>query len=342
MADYAAPSVRALYLPAIFYRLTARTSLTYRRAHPHLEYQKAGKRNGTVHHSTHFTYPSHIRLTFETDQYKEWFYVNLHTKQSQWEKPTEPAYATPEGGPAGPPPGYAGHGSQAYHTGPEKGGYGSNNPYGGSSTTDDEKLARQLQAEEEARAHGRPTSRGASDGYYQGSGAAGAGAASYAAGGAGAYGGGGQSSYGGQPSYGGQAELPPRGADGKKGGFLGKLLGKTSGGSSSAQGYGGYPQQQQQHYGGGYPQQHGYPQQGYGGYPPQQQYYGQAPVQKKHGLGMGGGAALGLGGGLLGGMMLGEAMGDMGDGGGDGGGGDDGGDYGGGDDGGGDMGGGDF
>ncbi|KLP11144.1 rna-binding protein [Fusarium fujikuroi] len=24
------------------------------------------------------------------DQYKEWFYVNIYTKQSQWEKPTAP------------------------------------------------------------------------------------------------------------------------------------------------------------------------------------------------------------------------------------------------------------
>ncbi|KXH60031.1 hypothetical protein CNYM01_14094, partial [Colletotrichum nymphaeae SA-01] len=46
------------------------------------------------------------------DQYKEWFYVNLHTKQSQWDKPTEPALPPPpppaeDGHPGGPPPGYA-------------------------------------------------------------------------------------------------------------------------------------------------------------------------------------------------------------------------------------------
>ncbi|KFY87913.1 hypothetical protein V500_06690, partial [Pseudogymnoascus sp. VKM F-4518 (FW-2643)] len=26
------------------------------------------------------------------DQYKEWFYVNIYTKKSQWDKPTAPVY----------------------------------------------------------------------------------------------------------------------------------------------------------------------------------------------------------------------------------------------------------
>ena len=107
-------------------------------------------------------------------------------------------------------------------------------------------------------------------------------------------------------------------------------MGKTSGSSSG--GYGGnqYPQQ---HYGGGYPQQQAYPPQGqgygqpaygqpaygqpaygggpgYGGYPPQQQQYYQQQQrpQKSGGLGTMGGAALGLGGGLIGGMLLEDAI----------------------------------
>lgn len=144
-----------------------------------------------------------------------------------------------------------------------------------------------------------------------------------------------------------QQQLPARDAQ-KKGGLSG-LLGKFGGKHSSPQqqqgyggGYGGQPQYAQQGGYGGYPQQGGYPpQQGYGGYPPQGGYgggYQQAPA-KKGGLGAAGGAALGLGGGLVGGALLADAFegGDGGDGGGDGGGGDD---YGGGGDDGG--GGGDF
>lgn len=107
----------------------------------------------------------------------------------------------------------------------------------------------------------------------------------------------------GSPYGGSQQDLPQRE---QKRGFLSKLMGKASGGSSSnyqpQQQYGGYPQQQQQ-YGGGYPQQ-----QQYGGYPQQQQYppqgyqqqqggyyqQQQAP-QKSGGMGAMGGAALGLG-----------------------------------------------
>lgn len=110
-------------------------------------------------------------------------------------------------------------------------------------------------------------------------------------------------------------DLPARDQK-KSGGFLGKLLGKASGSSSShqypQQSYGGYPQQQY----GGYPQQQpnygGYPQQGY------QQGYGggyggsgyQQRPQKSGGLGVGGAAALGVGGGLIGGMLLEDAIDD--------------------------------
>lgn len=279
------------------------------------------------------------------DQYHEWFFVNIYTKQSQvrvlslcspftlqptdtphramtkltlhqWEKPTEPVYGPPSLShtpPPGAPPSYNPAG--AHVTGPEK--LGSNNPYGGhDNLTEDERLARQLQAEEDAR--GSSSGRGASDGYYgPGSGAGGAPQHSYD-----------------------QQQLPPRPEQSGSRGLLGKLMGKGKHSSTSPQpGYAqpqGYGQQggynQPQGYGGAYQgglygQQQPYGQPGYGGggygggYPQQQPMYMQQQPQKKTGgLGAGGGAALGLGGGLLGGMMLGEAM-DGGGGGGDGGGG---------------------
>jgi len=267
------------------------------------------------------------------DQYKEWFFVNLYTKKSSWDKPTSPAYPEKDAPPSGPPPSYSG--GPGANVSDNKRGFESNNPYnagGAGGSESDAQLAARLQAEEDARARANSRSPGASQDYYS----------------TGQYG-------GGSPAPG---ELPPRPTDRGSKGFLGKLLGKGSspqpgyaqqqgyggggGGYQQQQGYGGqgygaYPQQQG--YGGGYPPQQGYggysPGPGYGGYPPPQQYAQQAPA-KRHGLGAGGGAALGLGGGLLGGMLLGDAR-DGGDGGGDGGGGDDGG--GGGDDGGG---GGDF
>ncbi|UKZ64393.1 uncharacterized protein TrAtP1_005608 [Trichoderma atroviride] len=45
------------------------------------------------------------------DQYKEWFYVNLYTKKSQWDKPTHPVYPEGEAPPSDPPPGYEGRNS---------------------------------------------------------------------------------------------------------------------------------------------------------------------------------------------------------------------------------------
>jgi hypothetical protein len=220
--------------------------------------------------------------------------VNLHTKQSQWEKPTEPVYAHSGNAPAGAPPGYDNR--SQYPTGPEKSTtYASNNPYGSSqSVNDDEALARKLQAEEEARAHqaSSSTRAGQSDAYYN------SGAPAQQ-----------------QPQY--SNELPPRDQDrGKsKGGILGKLLGKASSSSRPPQGYGqqgAYPQQY-----GGYPPQQGYggypPQQGYGGYPPQQQYYQQQPPRKTGGgmMGGAGGMALGAGAGLLGGALLMNGIDDM-------------------------------
>ncbi|KAL8846321.1 MAG: hypothetical protein Q9221_008587 [Calogaya cf. arnoldii] len=290
------------------------------------------------------------------DQYHEWFYVNLHTKISQWELPAQPAHpaASSDFPPSGAPPGYSGSGVTHHEKDPH-----SNNPYsashapgGGQNVESDAVLAAKLQAEEDERSRlaggGRPVSRGAADQYYgqqqpQHSGyPGGPGIIGQQQQPPGYVGG-----YPGAPnpneSY-DEHQLPPREQKGKGlGGLLSKLSGRASGGSSHGVG-GGYPQQHG-YGGGGYPQQHGY---GGGGY---------GVPHKKPGMGPGGAMALGAGGGLLGGAMLGSAMGGHhggyggGYGGDDGGGygGDDGGGYGGddgggygGDDGGGDYGGGDF
>ncbi|ESZ95696.1 hypothetical protein SBOR_3916 [Sclerotinia borealis F-4128] len=258
-------------------------------------------------------------------EYKEWFYVNIYTKKSTWDKPTEAVYSSDDSAPAGPPPGYSG-GSSSYPTDTK------NNPYDPSPNTEsDADLARRLQAEEDARGGSSSGVRGNAQQDYQNTA---------------------------MPSYASQ-ELPPRE---QKRGFFDKLLGKTSGGSSSSppqQQYQQQSMQQQQPQYSGYQQQQQYPPQGYQqqgyapqGYAPQQGYgggYQQAPQKSSGGgLGMAGGAALGLGGGLVGGMLLENAIQDHdqneynqgyenGADNGGGGGGDDGGDFGGGDDGGGDF-----
>jgi len=238
------------------------------------------------------------------EQYKEWFYVNLFTKQSSWEKPTEPAPRPGDDAPpAAPPPSYS-TGPNDANVGDVKKPLESNNPYnpslqsGGSHETD-EQVARRLQQEEEQR------NRGAGDSYYHNASTANP---------AGIQGG-----YPGAPQ-----PMSPNSSSGGKKGFLGKLLGKASGGGSSGgyghqggypqqQQYGGYPQQQQ--YGGGYPQYgqgpgygYGQPGPGYGG-----GYgggYGRPPPRKGGGMGVGGAAALGVGGGLLGGMLIADAVND--------------------------------
>lgn len=242
------------------------------------------------------------------DQYKEWFYVNIHTKQSQWDKPTAPAL-DPNASHDAAPPSYSPGGSAPVNAGKDtkSPNLQSNNPYASNTAESDEALARRLQEEENARNHGT-ASRGASDSYYTGAGQ--------------------NQQYPASPSYQSSSLQQPQTTDrgsGKSGGFLSKLKDKMSQppqqrpGGYPQQGYGGYPPQGQQYGGqqyGGYPQQGGYggyPQQGYGGYPQQgygqpmgygqQQMYGQ-PVKKKGGLGAGGAAALGVGGGLLGGMLL--------------------------------------
>lgn len=233
------------------------------------------------------------------DQYKEWFYVNTFTKASQWDKPTQPAPGSTGGAPAGPPPGYN-HNAAVTPT-PEKSAYGA----GSANVSEDEKLARRLQEEENARSGGSSADRGASDSYYT---PGGQGATPY-----------GQPAYGqqqptpqatsyGSPSpspYGEQQQLPPR--DEKSKGLFGKLAGKFGGGSS-----GGRPAQYGQQYGqgGGYPQQQNYPPQQYGGYPQQGGgYYPQQQQQQPQKQGMGaGGALLGAGAGLVGGALLMDAF----------------------------------
>lgn len=244
------------------------------------------------------------------------FYVNIYTKKSQWEKPTEPVFPA-EDTPDAPPPSYE-PGSAPVVTDTKK------NPYeepkhaaqahneAGSSTaeSEDAKLAAKLQAEEDSRA------RGSSSSGPQGT------------------------------SF--PSDLPPRERE-KSRGFLGKLLGKGKNNSNNnyqqnyppQQNYQqqNYPQQnyppqnyQQQNYGPpqgqygapGYGQQYG------GGYPPQQYPpqgppggygggYGGGPGYGNNynnynnnqgrpgrtggGMGMGG-VALGAGAGLLGGALL--------------------------------------
>ncbi|KAH6621297.1 hypothetical protein B0J18DRAFT_222821 [Chaetomium sp. MPI-SDFR-AT-0129] len=227
------------------------------------------------------------------EQYKEWFYVNLYTKKSQWDKPTEPApRPNDDGAPAGPPPSYSAGDSGAHHgasdakVNPYDTNPSPSNPAGGAAASyinsapgpshspqppfgnnnnnnesEDERLARQLQAEEDARARGShsnsPYPPGGQD-YNQGG--------------------------GGFPG-----QLPPREeksrgllgkllSGGKKtthgaaaGGGLGGILGAASHGGHHGQ-HGGYPGGGHAPYGGPPAPYGGQP--GYGGYPPQQPGYG--------------------------------------------------------------------
>ncbi|KAJ3056292.1 hypothetical protein HK097_007392 [Rhizophlyctis rosea] len=241
------------------------------------------------------------------EQYKEWFYVNIYTKVSQWDKPITAVYPPAESAsqpPAGPPPKYDEKTSQPVN--PEKGGLATGTPntlaedeayarklaQQGTSTSsnnlsEDEAYARRLQEEENARTAGGQN-------IYSG----------------------GPASYGpqyGQPPYPGQQpyqqqpnqqqpfqnqmyeqqpQYAPTKDKGKKGGFLSKLLGGKSSSSSH-----GYPQQA---YGNPYQQQH------HGN--PYQQGYGKRPGGG--GMGTAGAAALGVGGGLLAGAIVADAIND--------------------------------
>ncbi|KAM0199964.1 hypothetical protein ACHAPA_001156 [Fusarium lateritium] len=270
------------------------------------------------------------------DQYKEWFYVNVYTKQSQWEKPTVPVFPADDGAPGGPPPGYEG-GNSHIPTDTKKNPYEDPHAHsaGGSYQDEDAKLAAKLQAEEDARARGGPGGPNVPAGYGASSSPYPQDNNPYS-----------QQQHSQQQQGGGAypSELPPRDRGAKSGGFLGKLLGKGKqmaashqqqqqggyGGSHGGYG-GGYPQQQQYaqqshgfpghgppmgygaqpHYGGGYGAPGGYG--GYGGAPG----YGGGGMmggggRKPGGGGMGmmGGAAMGAGAGLLGGAMIANAMDD--------------------------------
>jgi len=211
--------------------------------------------------------------------------------------------------PSGPPPSYNAGGAagansgghpQINHLGPEKPHH-----YDSTDTSSDAALARRLQAEENSRAGPntgsayppRPTSRGAADDYYGG-----------ASGTGGVYPSGASNSAGGRMSDAQPAE---------KRGLFSKLTGGGRPPQPSAQyaPQGGYygqgvPQQQQQGrygqpgmmgggmMGGGMGMQQG----GYYQQQPMQPQYVQQQAPQRHGMGMGG-AALGIGGGLLGGML---------------------------------------
>lgn len=271
------------------------------------------------------------------DQYKQWFYVNVYTKKSQWEKPTSPVYPPNEGsGPSDPPPGYEPSDAASQAGDIKKNPYEERPPFNSAGTTSsdpDAQLAAKMQAEEEARARGDA----GTPGYSGPGGPFPAGQSPYPQQ---------QSPYGQAPQGGQQGgfpqDLPPRDR-GKSsgGGLLGKLKAKVAGSSGGSQGYGapqqhyggqqGYPQQQSYGPGpggpGGYPGGYGGPQynQGYGrgyGQPmyggPQGGMYGQQPMygggyppqrrQGGGGMGMAGGAMMGAGAGMLGGMMIGSAM----------------------------------
>lgn len=239
------------------------------------------------------------------DQYKEWFYVNLHTKQSQWDKPVAPA--TVSGDSAGPPAYSPGSNAPTgAGTDTKSQNLHSNNPYSSNVAESDEAMARRLQEEENSRSTA-DRSRGASDSYYNSP-------QNYPPS---------PNNPNSAPQY--QQATADRGSS-SGGGFLNKIKDKLSnppqrqgGMGAPMMGYnaGGYPPQQQR-YGGGYPQQGygGYPQQGYGGYPqqgyggyPQQGYGGgMMPQKRKGGLGAGGAAALGVGGGLVGGLLLADGI----------------------------------
>jgi len=250
------------------------------------------------------------------DQYKEWFYVNLYTKQSQWEKPTEPVYPPgQDGAPPGPPPGYQ-PGSGPAPTDAKTNPFHSSTPENASGSKSQEErdaeFARRLQEEENTRSlpGASPAPGGAAASFYGGQPSYGAPAPNYS----------GQGGYGqSQSSY--PDQLPPRPEErGKKsGGFLGKLMNKVAAGKQSSHGSGGY--------GGGYPQQQyggggmapgmgrgyggGMP---YGGqgmpYAGQGHGYAQQPPKKSGGMGAAGGAALGLGAGLIGGALIADAIDD--------------------------------
>ncbi|KAK8097420.1 hypothetical protein PG984_016559 [Apiospora sp. TS-2023a] len=209
------------------------------------------------------------------EQYQAWFYVNTYTKKSQWDKPTGPAEdPSAASAPSGPPP-------SQIATEPEK----------EKPATAERAFAEQAPAVDAAT---RPGAAPPS------------------------------------PAYSGENRAPSATQE-KKGGFFNKIVGtfqeKTKGAfpqqqqqqQQPQQGYYNSPPPQQQGYYGGPPQAmqqqqqpqqyYGQPAQGgyYGAPAPQQQQY-QQPAEKKKGMGTMGGAALGVGAGLLGGALIAGAI----------------------------------
>ncbi|KAK7990129.1 HET-domain-containing protein [Apiospora arundinis] len=236
-------------------------------------------------------------------QYSAWFYVNLYSKKSQWDKPTAPAEDPNAPVPSGPPPG---HQEPAPTPTPA--------PAPAPAAAEPPKTEEKPSAERAFMEAAPPVDNATRPGAAPPS-----------------------------PAYSGD-NRGAAGADGKeaKGGFFNKIVGqfqeKTKGAFPGQQQqqqqptppqergdpYGGgaaappYQQQpQQQYYSSPPPQQQGYygappPQQYYqpqGGYYPPPQQYQQAPApEKKKGMGTMGGAALGIGAGLLGGALISNAI----------------------------------
>ncbi|MBA7492323.1 hypothetical protein ES702_02873 [subsurface metagenome] len=210
------------------------------------------------------------------DRYSEYFYVNLSTSESTWDKPTQPAYSNDNE-------------SQDRSLG---------GLFGRSKKNEtDEEMARRLQNDERNRRNGNDngkTPRGEAQSYYSGE----------------------PVSHGPLDQEGiHNGPGGSQGSRGSSStGFRAKIRERMSSGSSPRQyyppsqapmGYGGPPPPQMYMGGPVYappPQPYGY------GIQPQPMYMQQPMRARRQGMGPGGGAALGLGGGLLGGMMLGNAM----------------------------------
>ncbi|PQE04104.1 RNA-binding fus tls protein [Rutstroemia sp. NJR-2017a BVV2] len=100
------------------------------------------------------------------DQYNEWFYVNIYTKKSTWDKPTEPVYPpSDEAPPAGPPPSYGPSGSSSHSPYPTDTKSNPYDTYPSNNVESDAALAARLQAEEDARAGSSSGNRNAMQDY---------------------------------------------------------------------------------------------------------------------------------------------------------------------------------
>ena len=259
-----------------------------------------------------------IRRQRVADAFPPRFYVNSYTKKSQWDKPTAPAVDPNAEAPAGPPPGDS--------PGPRPAAVAENQAPAVDESTRPAAVTGPSETSREAGPvnHGEPAS-GAATSYMNG------GAATQPA----------------QPQPPLSQTSEERGFGNKANGLLGKLdkflnrereMGGGGGGgggypngSSAPYATAGPPAQQPPYYGGPPPPgQSGAgwgtaspPQPGYGAPPPQAGYYGSPPPAQygyapppqqpqpppaKKGMGAMGGAALGIGAGLLGGAALASAF----------------------------------